>query len=153
MKEIKLTDEMYDFLINMSNEMKTQNNRITAFPYIFQVEETYKVPTCNGFGDELLISDDRETELRDEGDMRDHLDCYFPDEFTREDLDEKDFGLVNETDDTRLSNVFFTEKACEGHININRHNYKSPRSYVSHAYRNKEIETLQRFILGLTKDS
>ena len=38
MKTIQVTDEMHDFLINISKELNTQSHRATAMPYFFQVQ-------------------------------------------------------------------------------------------------------------------
>lgn len=162
MKTIEVTDEMYDFLISTSNKMKEQDNRITASPYIFQVQETRMIPTFEGGSDKTVWwSSEYEIELRTDEEIRSFLYDYT--EETEDNIDTlssdglndfiseyKDFKLFYETENRTLSNVFFTEDSCEEHIKINGHNLHRPRSYVSHCYRNKEIETIQNFILSLT---
>ena len=60
------------------------------------------------------------------------------------------FRVVNYDYENRLENAFLTEKACEEHIRINKHNLRQPQSYLSHAFRNPELEQVLSFICQLT---
>lgn len=57
MKTIEVNDEMYEFLCNLSKEIKTQDNRGTRPPYFFQVQEEEECPVPDGFGDEVWVMD------------------------------------------------------------------------------------------------
>jgi len=50
MRTIKVNDEMYEFLINLSKELNTQDHRCTAMPYFFQVQTKEQVPAADGCG-------------------------------------------------------------------------------------------------------
>lgn len=167
MKTIKVSDEMYDFLMNLSNEIKTQDNRCTAMPYFFQVREKKEVAAHEGSGTEVLYSSEYEVELRTEQNKRqwikEHFD-YFDESMWYEEL--KEIDIVNEwtldaalmdldfnrfyvDEDYEYSNVFFTSKACDEYIKLNRHNLKSPDNYLKHAFRNREMEMIFKFITEL----
>ena len=52
MKQIEVTDEMYDFLMKLSIEINAQDNRSTAMPYFFQIQTKEQVPTMESCGTE-----------------------------------------------------------------------------------------------------
>ena len=66
-------------------------------------------------------------------------------------LEDKEWNKYDVQEDNVYENMFFTEKACEEHIRINKHNMVKPQSYVQHAYRNPELELIVKFLKGLTK--
>ena len=168
-KNIEVTDEMYEFLMNLSKEIKEQDNRATATPYFFQVRETKEIAAHEGCGNEVWWSTDYEIELRTDEDkvewIKEHLehfdeyedkeliseveelDCWQLDDFLRYD----DFQKFYVDTDYTYSNAFFTSKACDEHIRINRHNLKQPVNYLSHAYRNAEMDMMYKFLIGLTE--
>lgn len=169
-KIIEVSDEIYDFLMNLSKEIKEQDNRATAMPYFFQVRETKEVPAYNGCGTEILYSSEYETELRDDTDkiewIKEHAELFIGTEYETivEDigihtstyelddiLESVGFETFNVDIDYTYSNAFFTSKACDEHIGINKHNLKYPVNYLNHAYRNVEMEMIFKFLLGLTK--
>lgn len=171
MKTIQVTDEMYDFLMSLSKEIKEQDNRATAMPYFFQVRETKEVPAHEGSGEEVLYSSEYEMELRTDNDkvewIKEHKDYFIGTMYEEEskdvgvhtstwDLDsmltELDFDKFYVDTDYEYGNAFFTSKACDEHIRINRHNLKYPVNYLSHAYRNDEMEMIFKFLLGLTNN-
>lgn len=47
MKTIKINDEMYEFLMNLSKELNTQNHRATAMPYFFQISSIQSITVNN----------------------------------------------------------------------------------------------------------
>lgn len=167
MKTIKVNDEMYDFLMDLSNELNTQDHRCTAMPYFFQVRETKECPAHEGNGTEVLYSSEYELELRTEEEkiefLKDHVENYkdigWDDELSEiDELDEytidsilcqDDFDKFYVDDIHEYSNCFFTSKACDEHIRINGHNLHKPINYLNHAYRNVEIDTLLKFLCEL----
>lgn len=168
MKTIQVTDEMYDFLIELSKELNTQDNRCTAMPYYFTVRETKEVPAHEGCGEEVLYSSEYETELRTEEEKREWIkehEEYFQgtifkceaadiENQTSYDLDimlgELCFDKIYVNTDYTYDNCFLTSKACDEHIRINRHNLKQPVNYLNHAFRNPELEKVLKFLRGLT---
>lgn len=53
------------------------------------------------------------------------------------------------TTDYEYKNAFFTEKACKKHIEQNHYHYNNPVDYISHGFRNPELETVWNFLYGL----
>jgi hypothetical protein len=56
MKELKIqiSDEIYDELIRISNELKTQDNRATASPYYYTIRESKTIPTSQDYSDKYI---------------------------------------------------------------------------------------------------
>ena len=50
MKTINVSDEMYEALIEISTNMKNQDNRCTASPYFYQVRCKKEVAAYEGCG-------------------------------------------------------------------------------------------------------
>jgi hypothetical protein len=168
MKTIQVTDEMHDALMALSKEMTTQDNRGTAIPHLFQIKETNKVPAHDGFGDKLFYNQDLELELRDSEEIKEWI-CENIDTLEVSE-DVNTFDIINVMDDSELneilldnnfsefydsdghtySNAFFTSKACDEHIRINRHNLHQPINYLNHAFRNPEMELVSKFLCELT---
>jgi len=60
------------------------------------------------------------------------------------------YSKVNYDYQSNLENSFLTSKACDEHIRLNSHNLSSPTNYLSHAWRNPEMETVIKFLCELT---
>jgi hypothetical protein len=135
MKTIEVTDEMYDFLINLSKELNTQDHRATAMPYFYQIQTKEQVAVPEGCGimawhqDGSLIETDEE------------IDTVV--------FEWKDESVPFE-DKEKLENAFLTEKACKKHIELNYYHYCKPVDYLNHAFRNPELEQVLKFICQLT---
>ena len=158
MKNIEVTDEMYEFLMNLSNELNTQDHRSTAMPYIFQIQTQEEVPAVEGNGNEAWIYDGSkiETEQEISEAIAEYKECDIEDaknlkEYERESiLEEAGYRKINYEMKDVLQNAFLTSKACDEHIQANKHHYNKPVNYLSHSFRNPELETLIKFICGLT---
>jgi hypothetical protein len=158
MKNIEVTDEMYEFLVNLSNEMNTQNHRGTAMPYIFQIQTQEQVPAVEGSGIEAwcyegsIIETEKEiSEVISEYENID-IEDVTTDNYERESiLEEAGWFKINYEMKEKLQNAFLTSKACDEHIRLNSYHYNSPVNYLSHSFRNPELETLFKFICGLTE--
>lgn len=161
MRTIEVTDEMYDFLKNLSEEIKSQDNRGTAPPYFFQVQEDEEVGVPEGCGETVWVSDgdailrtDSEIKeavfewndwtLGDEDDERKYkeLDC-----FDIEEILEENYTKANVSVRHTYSNCFLTYKAYEDHVRRNGHNLNNPKSFLFHAYRNTELGMLFKFLI------
>lgn len=143
---IEVTDEQYEFLKNLKHEMETQDNRGTAQPYFYQIKRKERI-----YGEELQQSDGtvwvnglERNELTEE---------EYEIEKKEEGFDESDWTELQYQEFTTYTNVFLTEKACEEHIQSNKHHYLdepvSHLSYVDHAWRNPEMEKLYEIILSV----
>ena len=170
MKTIEVTDEMYKSLMELSEEMTTQDNRCTAMPHMFQVQETRKVPASEGCGEEVWYNPECEQELRTNEEIiewlsenENDLASVIIEEGVSEakfgamenwDLDtlleEKGFSKFYETDGNTYSNTFFTSKGCDEHIRINGHNLHNPVNYLTHAYRNAEMDLVSKFLCEIS---
>jgi hypothetical protein len=170
MKNIQVTDETYEFLMNLSKEIKEQDNRDTASPCFFQVQETIKIPAHSGSGEEVWYSSEYETEIRTDEEkikwIKDNPECFENTEYkdvaetidnetdilwVNDALETAGFQVYNEDTMYVYGNAFLTSKACDEHIRANKHNLKNPVNYLSHAYRNEELARLLKFITGLTE--
>ena len=166
MKTLQVNDEIYDFLMNLSEEIKTQDNRATATPYYFQVQEDHEIAVPEGCGAEVWVMDG-EVCLRTEEDIREavfewkewdlenlnHQKKY--EQLTSFDVDEileENYRKVNIDISHTYSNCFLTYKAYEEHLRRNKHNLKNPKSYLFHAFRNPEMEMIFKFIKSLNND-
>lgn len=170
-KSIQVSDEMYDFLINLSKEIREQDSRFTDMPYIFQVRETNEVPAHMGCGEETLYSSDYEIELRSDAEMidfiKENVDRFIGTPYENEAktvglhtfrenlfdmLKEIGFWVYYVDKDYTFSNAFFTSKACDEYINTYKRHLSEPVNYLNHAHGNPELDMLFKFLLGLTDD-
>lgn len=171
MKTIQVSDEMYEFLTDLSVELNLQDNRCTASPYFFQVREIKEVAAHKGSGIEVLYSSEHEKELRTDEEkvawIKEHEDSFFETPFEDEAREVGHHTMTHELDEMLIelgfeefyvedmpvfSNTFLTSKACDEHIRVNGHNLRHPSNYLSHAFRNPELEKVLEFLRGITND-
>ncbi|GAB3278477.1 hypothetical protein GCM10027347_52910 [Larkinella harenae] len=169
MKTIEVEDSLFERLIALSTEINTQNNRCTATPYLFQIRTDEKVYDSEGLnGDvKVILSADWEEVgefnqktirqiCKEEGVGRPYFykdvkDLIFLDwDEVRDWLNSFDMRLSSYTIKHKLENGFLTEKACKAHIKANHYHYDNPTDYLSHAFRNPDLETVFTFLKGLT---
>lgn len=175
MKTIEVTDEMYEALMELSKEMTTQDMRCTAMPHMFQIRTTEQCSAYPGQGKEIWVNGEGD-ELQTEEEMREfiqqhiyendesisHLDDEEAKKEAKEKVDEMyDYNLeeyleethwckVNVTTEHKYQNTFFTAKGCDEHIKANHYHYNEPVSYLSHAWRNPEMELVSKFLCELS---
>lgn len=162
MKTIEVEDEMYDFLMNLSKELNTQDHRSTAMPYFYQIEDEEEISVGAGQGTEGWYCDG--TVITSDEDIKEAIFEYQDWEmgnqkheklFTkmdcldRENILEENYRKVYISTQKVLYNAFLTEKACKHHIATNLHHYRKPVDYLSYASRNTELETLLKFLCQL----
>lgn len=170
MKNIQISDEMYDFLINLSEKMKKQDNRFTASPYIYQIQDDYKVYNINDEGeyielvingcDSVLLNCDNILELFYDYNITppSNLKTLFDNNEISSIIDilRKNFNFSFNTFsfdyDKKYTNCFLSQEACDNHIKNKKHHYLNPKSYVSYLYHNYEMEQLINFILTLSNE-
>lgn len=164
MKTIEVSDEMYEFLIDLSKELNTQNHRGTAMPYFFQIQTQEQVAVPEGCGTECYHSDGSQIETDDEiqeaifnykdwdMDSRQHKKLYseLADWEKEEILENAGWAKGNYDYKEKLENAFLTAKACKEHISLNDYHYNKPVDYLSHAFRNPELEMVLQFVCELT---
>lgn len=161
MKTIEVSDEMHEFLMNLSTELNTQDHRGTRMPYFFQVQTQEQISVPEGSGTKAWHYDGSLIRTQDE--IKDAI-CEW------KDWDEEDQHKFNDLKDyeitemlktigydevyydyrSDLENAFLTSKACDEHIKLNKHNLNSPVNYLSGAYRNPELEMVMKFLCELS---
>lgn len=159
MKTIQVNDEMYKFLMNLSKELNTQNHRCTAMPYFFQVQSKEQIPALEGSGIEAWHCDGSVIETKQE--IEDAVNEYKEwDEHTtkfnflydyeiEEMLEDAGYNKIYYEYEHVYTNAFLTEKACKEHIKANKHHYNEGVDFLSHAFRNPELEKVMEFLCSL----
>lgn len=160
MKTIEVSDETYNFLMDLSKELTTQNHRGTAMPYFFQIKTQEEVAVPEGCGTECWVSDGSRIETEEEinDTIFDYREEKIPLEkikvmsrsLKEEILKEAGWREANYDYKDKFENSFLTEKSCKEHIKVNGYHYNEPVDYLTHAYRNPEMESLIKFICELT---
>jgi hypothetical protein len=171
MKTIEVSDEMYAKLIELANEMTTQDPRGTRMPHMFQIRSRKKVYDWALNGD-YRIWVDEEIEIETFEDLIDYMETYnheIPEdlktlwEYEKIEYRDEDFYDINEFFEEYCPNLkecsysweyeydnhFLTAKACQEHIDRNGYHYNQPDTYLNHAWRNPEMELLSEFLCGL----
>ena len=126
-------------------------------PCIFQIQTQEEVPAVEGNGTEAWIYDGSKIETEQEiteaiAEYKDlSVEDVTKDEYEREEiLEEAGYRKIHYEMKEQLQNAFLTSKACDEHIKANGYHYNTPVNYLSHSFRNPELETLIKFICGLT---
>jgi hypothetical protein len=164
MKTIKVTDETYDFLMDLSNELNLQNNRATSTPYFFQIQDKEDRVVPDGYGETVWVCDDivlkTENDIKEvvfewkEWDIKNKKHNNLYKKLTESDIEDilsKNYKAFSITTENVYHNAFLTEKSCKKHIERNKHHYNQPVDYLTHAFRNPELEKLIKFLCQLTK--
>jgi hypothetical protein len=160
MKTIEVSDEMHDFLMELSKEINSQDHRCTAMPYFFQIQTKKEVPSPEGCGNEAWYKDDNTIESEEEINQEifeikeeqlsideiKKLDNWEKEEI----LEGSGWRKIYYTTENQYENAFFTAKACELHIKKNDYHYREPVSYLQGAWRNPEMEMIMKFLCELS---
>lgn len=160
MKTIEINDEDYEFLMNLKSELNAQDCRCTASPYYYTIRIKKRIIVPEGCGTEFLYKDDIELEEKEEiiEYLLDNGETLSEEKLNKLDvgrlfcrmMDYHDFKLGEYDYEYVYENVFLTEKSCEHHIPIKKHNLgEEPVSYVDHAYRNPEMEKLLNILKSI----
>lgn len=160
MKTIEVNDEMYEFLMNLSKELNTQDHRVTRMPYFFQVQTKEQIAVPEGCGTEgwhydgsMIETDEEIEETVNEYKEWTKGSCDFnllEDYEVEEILEEAGWSKVNYDYRDNLENCFLTSKACDEHIRVNKQNLHSPVNYLSGSFRNPELEKVMKFLCELS---
>lgn len=168
-KKIEVSQEDYEFLKELQHELNTQDTDCQADPIYWSVMEKREVLALDGEGEpcipyddgaytlEELIEDinenieDYDQQIQDEWKECDKEEVYDVAYFAAERLGfnvyYKDIYYVEDEDYiSRFSGAFLTKRACQQHIEGNKHHYDRPRTYANTAYRNYELERLLKIL-------
>lgn len=159
MKTIEISDELHKKLIELSENINSQDNRATAMPYFFQIMTTERVYVPDGCGTECWASEGSTIETEEEInqtiseylDIEDIEEVKKKDEYEKEEILEKaGWRKVCYAYEEKFQNAFLTEKSCKEHIRLNHYHYKKPVDYLSYAFRNPDLELVYEFLCSLT---
>lgn len=142
---VEIEPDLKKQIRELIEEINRQDNRATAFPYYFAVQELEWMPDPEGYNwgeeqREIVVIDDccyckktyRET-------VNEELDGLLPiSDEAFDELWEKD--KQTQTGVWITKGVFLTEIAANRFIEANAHNYGKMRTYVKHFYRNSQME-------------
>lgn len=172
MKTIEVSEEMHAKLIELANEMTSQDPRGTRMPHMFQIRDWKKIYDAELNG-RTIIWLDRGNGIEIE--TVDQLIEYLNDsdiEFNEDEIKEMwnrwqdrmfDDSLTDWFDENQISleeysyslepeytNCFLTAKAAQAHLDANYYHYhKNADVYLNHAWRNPEAEIISEFLCGL----
>lgn len=144
--KIEISKESLDFVRKLVTEIAEQDNRITADPYFFVIQEEQIKVVPDGCGDFVRWAHS-EGGLLDEREVREFLeDTERPIDDLAESCDELTrYDCVKEWVTPENHNVFFTEAAIEKHISENDYHWRGKtRTYVRHAWRNPEMAAIMK---------
>lgn len=162
LNDLNLTPDDIVFLQELAEELRTQDNRITAEP-LFCVQTKRKVWTSDEFDyDGFEYYDTSACEFCDEDDIVAYLeelrqeaiengtydsdsdDYEFDPEYPQDPFVQAFYKVHYET-----VTVHFTEKAANSYMESNRHNLNDPRVYVTSQYRAREWNRVREILLKL----
>lgn len=142
-----LTTDSLEFIKKLAEEMKSQDNRLTAFP-IFVIQVDKKVYGDRSFCDEAERKEDSDGSLCKECEKLQKENEELPNYCS--DCDPECFVWYKIEEEFDLqAGVFLTAKACEEHIKMNDYHYSHPRSYAIGLWRNPEMEKLVKIIFEI----
>lgn len=111
---LEMPKKYHDFLVNLANEMSTQDNRCTKSPYIFQIRYSIDFATDESYAEDYYYYDAEgaEDEFSDDKEVIEHL--YYIDEIDKSKYDEwlKILQMKKQYD----NNDFPEEKKDEYHM-------------------------------------
>lgn len=161
------TQEDIEFIKNLSHEMKTQDNRMTAQPFGLILLQEVEEVRPNGFGDDYVAVHDCEhyysfkdlvNGLEDYygcdnvvlGDVKSLWELQGTTEAQQYDIDIYAYERTS-VPKKMQSNFFITEKAYNEYIEKDGHNLNNPKSFGIHLTRNNEMQTLYKIIHKLAE--
>lgn len=168
----QLTQEELQQAKELAIRLKTQDNRGTALPICFLLQDVEERRAFDA-GDHLLLNDDHGEIWR--GDSEEDIinqileerrvDIDFEDHETEEEIDKKVAELESEIYDEVsgecyemeyefvTKRIFLTEEAANNHLRLNKHHYSDKaRIYVDHFWRDPEMELVFKILTSFDND-
>lgn len=154
-------------LKTIQNNLKTQDNRITADP-LFVVFQKRRVSADSNFSDDYFFVLDSETScesiqelrewLRDNSDLEKYNDDINKDNIMSE-LSVEDFRILEMAENEgftkhyyQVIDIFvtacFTEEGAKDYLRQNQHNLNKPYIYVTSLYRNDEMIGIRDMLMN-----
>ena len=171
MKTFTVTDEDYEFLKDLQNELNIQTTDGNATPTFWMVQEKKDIPVPDCCGTSYITYDEGKWTLEESiefveqvlpeynQDMRDEWAAVDKDsiqevfDFMYLELGmENLFGVVDYQTEYVLSEdtgAFLTKRACGEYIKKYGYNHREPRTYAMTAYRNPELARLLNILKNI----
>lgn len=123
-----LTDEQRTFLIELQEELNTQDTVCQADPRFWVVRERFEESCWNEQADDYALVDD-------EGNTVGHIG---------EEIDAGQLTCVpvHKVDRNAPNTMFLTLRECKEHIQANDYHYRNPHPYAMTAWRSPQVEKL-----------
>lgn len=138
----------------MAKDMKEQDNRITANPRYYAIQDDEDICGLNpdytddykwlSYDNDILCTLEEALKHYDES-KEIPSDRYGQEDFLRDEGWDK-VGVITRQ---KYGNVFFTEKAIKRHIEANHYHYENPSDFLFHAFRNPEMEGVINAIMEI----
>jgi len=157
MKTIEVTDEMYESLMSISQELNTQSHRRTRMPYMIQVSKKKEVSAYEGQGAEFwFCNEGRKLESQSDIDnvineyLNENPENVYGDDF--EELEEYDKESIladlyytkhNVTEEDELSDFFFTDKGLRDYYGDDVNTFLTASS-------NPELKVIMKFLCEIS---
>lgn len=133
-----------DALKEISKNIATQDNRITADPIFLVQQKRRDYGYDPAYSDDYIWIDDEASEEVFDEELIAKLEAS-----NDEEVDGLSYHKVYYKDRWEFVTACFTEAGCEDFIRRNGHRMKEPRVYVDTAYRNEEFLLVRNFLIGL----
>ena len=169
--KIEISKEDYDFLKELQHELNTQETDGQADPIFWSVVEKHEVLSRSCYGSPRVPCDDGAYTLEELLELvKENIEDYdqevrdeWQNNVDKEDIEEvaefvcermgydniyyNDIYYVEDKDRiATYSGAFLTKRACQQHIEQNRHHYCEPHTFANTAYRNYELERLLKIL-------
>ena len=134
-----LTEEQREFLVDLQEELNTQDTVCQADPRFWVVLETFEEPCWDDQADDYALIDD-------EGNTVGHIG---------ENIDAGQLTCVPVHKVRRVasSTMFLTLRECREHIKANDYHYRNPQPYAMTAWRSPQVEKLVQILQTADWDS
>lgn len=171
MKTIEISQEDYEFLKDLQNELNTQTDDGNAQPVYWGVLDTKDVSVPDGCGETYIVYDDGKWNLQEAvKEVEDYLASLSAEkrDGLNEDWEAVDHDSITEVYDFMClelkwdglelydfvrenyicedTGAFLTKRACKNYIEKYKYNHNNPRTYAMTAYRNFELERLLKIL-------
>lgn len=145
------------WMAEISGNLKTQDNRITADPLFVVFQKSVVVVDEDYDHDRVVWVDDEGNEADTEdayslSAMRQDMEggSFMDDEIELIDEDEcrREWRRIAIKEVDEFVTACFTEVGAESYLKVNRHNLRKPYIFVTSLFRNEEMKNLRNWLLA-----
>jgi hypothetical protein len=158
MKQLILTDEQYDFIKSLSEQIKNEHVRlvpehITGNPCFCVYQKDYEYAESGWHFEEGWADCEGIWIRTDEvfGYVKECLKsgCEFESRRFDQIMAEMGFSRRSRKEGKKFVGAYLTSKAAQKHIEENSYHYDKPFIFVESFWRNKEMQTLRNLLMSL----